>query len=247
MSEAKPRPAAQLDHANTAHVRHGRLRDAADKRGVPQATILVTVGVVVVTYLTGMVAYRIRDLPLTGTVSYGSERTAAEQAVAYLTGVRNITDDISADADPIDVTLNVQDALERYALIPDNSDVAADTSGNTVTLTGYVRTWAEHDAVVAAGWMAAGVYDVRHHGRGRRRVGSCGGPSRPRRQLRAQPAGGRAATRGQPGGECPACRCCWTRGLGGGAGCCRGRCWSSGRWRAWRRTSRSRSRRWSGG
>ncbi len=103
------------------------------------------------------------DITLTGTVRYGSERTAAEQAVMYLTGVRNVTDDIaiSTDADPVDVTLDVQDALDRYALIPDDSDVAVDTSGNTVTLTGHVRTWAEHDAVVDAAWMATGVYDVR--------------------------------------------------------------------------------------
>jgi osmotically-inducible protein OsmY len=103
------------------------------------------------------------DLTLTGTVRYGSERTAAEQAVTYLTGVRNVIDDIdiSADADPVDVSISVLDALDRHALIPDDSNVAADTSGNTVTLTGHVRTWAEHDAVVAAAWMAAGVYDVR--------------------------------------------------------------------------------------
>ena len=103
------------------------------------------------------------NITLTGTVSYGSERTAAEQAVTYLTGVRNVKDDIgiSTDANPVDVTLNVQDALDRYALIPDDSDVAADTSGNTVTLTGHVRTWAEHDAVIDAAWMATGVYDVR--------------------------------------------------------------------------------------
>jgi len=36
-----------------------------------------------------------------------------------------------------------------------------DTSGNTVTLTGNVRTWAEHDAVIDAAWMAGGVFDVR--------------------------------------------------------------------------------------
>src|SRR5580693_1579301 len=94
------------------------------------------------------------NLTLTGTVSYGSERTAAEQAVTYLTGVRNVKDDIaiSTDADPVDVTLNVQDALDRCALIPDDSDVAVDTSGHTVTLTGHLLTWAEHDAVVDAAW-----------------------------------------------------------------------------------------------
>jgi osmotically-inducible protein OsmY len=102
------------------------------------------------------------NLTLTGTVSYGAERAAAELAVAGLTGVRNIKDgiEIAYDADPVDVTLLVQDALGRYALILDDSDVMVDTSGTTVTLTGHVRTWAEHDAVVAAAWMASGVMDV---------------------------------------------------------------------------------------
>ena len=102
------------------------------------------------------------NLTLTGTVSYGTERTAAEDAVAVLTGVRNVSDDIeiSNDADPVDVTVYVQDALDRNALILDDSDVTVDTDGNTVTLSGHVRTWAEHDAVVDAAWMAVGVYDV---------------------------------------------------------------------------------------
>jgi osmotically-inducible protein OsmY len=103
------------------------------------------------------------NLTLTGTVGYGSQRAAAERAVATLTGVRGIKDkiEISYDTDPLDVTLLVQDALDRYALIPDDSDVMVDTCGNTVTLSGNVATWAEHDAVVDAAWMATGVYDVR--------------------------------------------------------------------------------------
>ncbi len=102
------------------------------------------------------------NLMLTGTVAYGSQRAAAELAVAGLTGVRNVKNEteIWIDADPVDVTLLVQDALDRNALIADDSDVAVDTTGNTVTLTGHVETWAEHDAVVAAAWMASGVADV---------------------------------------------------------------------------------------
>jgi len=48
---------------NHVPVRGGRLRDAAAKRGVPQATILLTVAVVVLTYLAGKLDYRIRDVP----------------------------------------------------------------------------------------------------------------------------------------------------------------------------------------
>ena len=103
------------------------------------------------------------NVELTGTVKYGPQRAAAELAVAALTGVRNVRDDIEIayDADPAGVAAGVQDALDRYALIADDCDVGVYTSGNTVTLTGQVRTWAEHDAVVGAAWMASGVSDVR--------------------------------------------------------------------------------------
>ena len=102
------------------------------------------------------------NLTLTGTVSYGTQMAAAEQAVAGLTGVRGIRDDIeiSVDADPVDVNARVREALDRSALIPDDSDVTVNAGQNTVTLSGHVRTWAEHDAVVDAAWRATGVYDV---------------------------------------------------------------------------------------
>jgi osmotically-inducible protein OsmY len=102
------------------------------------------------------------NLTLTGIVKYGAQRGAAELAVGGLTGVRNIRDDIEVgqDADQLDVDILVQDALDRWALIPDDSDVSVDASGNTVTLRGHVRTWAERDAVVDAAWMASGVNDV---------------------------------------------------------------------------------------
>ena len=102
------------------------------------------------------------NVTLTGTVAYNAERAAAELAVGGLIGLRNVRNDIDIayDADPVDVDLHVREALDRYALIPDDSDVTVDTDGNTVTLTGHVRTWAEHDAVVDAAWMAVGVYDV---------------------------------------------------------------------------------------
>jgi len=103
------------------------------------------------------------DITLTGTVSYLTERAAAEAAVSGLTGVRNVRNDIdiSYTIDPVDVDLHVQQALDRSAMVPDDSDVSSETKDGVITLTGHVRTWAEHDAVVGAAWMASGVIDVR--------------------------------------------------------------------------------------
>ena len=104
------------------------------------------------------------NITLTGTVAYGTERAAAEAAVAGLTGVRNVFDEIEISyvINPVDVDLHVQQALDRSALVPDGSDVTAQTKDGIITLTGHVRTWAEHDAVVSAAWMAQGVIDVRN-------------------------------------------------------------------------------------
>ena len=103
------------------------------------------------------------NVTLTGTVAYNSERAAAELAVGGLIGLRNVRNDIDIayNADPVDVDLHVQEALDRSALVPDDSDVEVAAKGSTITLTGHVRTWAEHDAVVGAAWMARGVIDVR--------------------------------------------------------------------------------------
>src|ERR1700726_236204 len=67
-AETGPAPAqtgpAPADAGHHTGVRHRRLRDAAARRGVPLATILTTVAVVVLTYLAGKLAYRIRDVLL---------------------------------------------------------------------------------------------------------------------------------------------------------------------------------------
>ena len=103
------------------------------------------------------------DVWLTGTVNNRFERNAADRAIAGLTGVRNIINDIEifSDVEAADVTDLVWAALDRYALIPDESDVQIDASDGTVTLTGHVRNWAEHDAVIDAAWMGIGVKNIR--------------------------------------------------------------------------------------
>jgi predicted PurR-regulated permease PerM len=52
------------DAAAAAQVRRARLRAAVAARGIPLATILATVAVVVLTYLAGKLAYRLRDVTL---------------------------------------------------------------------------------------------------------------------------------------------------------------------------------------
>jgi osmotically-inducible protein OsmY len=104
------------------------------------------------------------NVTLTGTVSYGVERAAAETAVSGLIGLRNVRNDIEISydvEDPVGVDLHVQEALGRSALVSDDSDVEVAIKDGVITLTGHVRTWAEHDAVTDAAWMASGVIDVR--------------------------------------------------------------------------------------
>jgi predicted PurR-regulated permease PerM len=55
---------APADAVNHVQVRHRRLRDAAARRDVPLATILVSVAVVILAYFAGKLAYRIRDVLL---------------------------------------------------------------------------------------------------------------------------------------------------------------------------------------
>jgi osmotically-inducible protein OsmY len=99
------------------------------------------------------------NLTLTGMVRSGSHRAAAERAVSGLRGLRGIRNEIEVtfDVDPADVKQLVKEALERNALVPDDSDMVVNTSGSTVTLIGYVRTKAERSAVVGAAWMGHGV------------------------------------------------------------------------------------------
>ncbi len=70
-TSVRPGRAAQApgDAATAAHGRRARLRAAAAARGVPLATILVSVAVVALTYLAGKLAYRLRDVILMSVVA----------------------------------------------------------------------------------------------------------------------------------------------------------------------------------
>jgi osmotically-inducible protein OsmY len=103
------------------------------------------------------------DVWLTGMVGNRFQRDEAERSVAGLTGVRGIVDDIEifSDLEAADVADLVQGALDRYGLLPGDTDVRVGASDGTVTLTGHIETWGEHDAVIDAAWRGMGVKNVR--------------------------------------------------------------------------------------
>jgi osmotically-inducible protein OsmY len=92
-------------------------------------------------------------IKLTGTVSSGWESDAAATAVSRMIGVKDVKNNIkiSGRPDPEEVVASVREALDRYSL---NVDV--DSEDGTVTLSGEVRNWAEHEAVLTAAKMANG-------------------------------------------------------------------------------------------
>jgi osmotically-inducible protein OsmY len=103
------------------------------------------------------------DVWLTGMVANRFERDAAERAIAGLPGVRGIVDDIEifSNIEAADTMDLVQGALDRYGLLPGDTDVRVAASDGTVTITGHVETWGEHDAVIDAAWRGVGVKNVR--------------------------------------------------------------------------------------
>jgi osmotically-inducible protein OsmY len=102
------------------------------------------------------------NLTLTGSVKYRGQREAAESAVSGLTGVRGVRDetDLVFDVDPNEVNQLISEAVRRQAVPPGDISVLALASGNTVMVSGRVRTQAQRDAVVGAAWRGHAVMAV---------------------------------------------------------------------------------------
>jgi osmotically-inducible protein OsmY len=99
---------------------------------------------------------------LSGKVDYRYQRDEAEAAVRNLRGVAELRDEIKVRSPAVaaDVSQRLEKAFQRSAQV-DARDVRIEAIDGTVTLTGTVKSWSEHDAALDAAWAAPGVEDVR--------------------------------------------------------------------------------------
>lgn len=100
---------------------------------------------------------------LIGTVRWDFERLAARDAVHYLRGVYAVDNQIALSARPsaIDTGVRIRDAILRNAQL-DANHISVDVDGNTVTLSGHVRSWSEKHQAAAASWASPHVTDVKN-------------------------------------------------------------------------------------
>jgi osmotically-inducible protein OsmY len=133
-------------------------RDDADLRGaVLQALMLDSV-------VPSSIDAKVSDgwVTLSGTADWQFERDEAEFVAANVLGVMGVDDQVGLVAlEPTvdEVEYAIKKALKRNAKL-DAKSLGVETTNGTVTLSGVVSSWSEHDAAVDAAWAAPGVTSV---------------------------------------------------------------------------------------
>lgn len=99
---------------------------------------------------------------LSGNVDWYFQKTAAEDDVRKLSGVRGVTNKITikSSADLANVKSKIESALKRRAEVEANAIRVTIHDGNKVILEGKVDNWEERRAAENAAWSAPGVASV---------------------------------------------------------------------------------------
>ncbi|HEU5222129.1 MAG TPA: BON domain-containing protein [Candidatus Lumbricidophila sp.] len=98
---------------------------------------------------------------LSGEVQWNYERVQAEQAVERVRGVTDVDNRITLAkrASAADTAERIKNALARSAAL-DAKAISVTANGNTVTLTGAVRSWSERRVAENAAWASPHVTAV---------------------------------------------------------------------------------------
>lgn len=135
-------------------------REDADLRGdVLQALMLDS-------FVPKTVDAKVQDglVTLTGMVDWQYQRDEAELVASNIVGALDVIDEITLKPRPSteDVRGSINKAFKRNARLDANL-LEVTTSGGTVTITGAVSSWAEHDEAIDAAWTVPGVTRVEDH------------------------------------------------------------------------------------
>jgi osmotically-inducible protein OsmY len=99
---------------------------------------------------------------LDGAVDWEYERRAVEKSIEHLQGVKGVLNQIKIkqqEIDPDEIKKKIKAAFHRHATV-DSANIAIETSGHKVILTGNVRSWTERKDAEDVVWLMPGVTEV---------------------------------------------------------------------------------------